>query len=171
MDKLSHLSIFLKDENHNIIRYTECDENGEFIFNSLPMGDYFIEGDFTNLYSTAVNITLTDSNPQQSDVELDFICENPNGYETFKAQELLISEIYPNPAVNLCQIDILTKEKSTFNLSITSVFGTVLQQDTFTFLAGKHTLNIPISSFSKGSYIISIIDTKTQQKKHIKFIK
>ena len=135
------------------------------------MGDYIIEGDLINQYSTLVGITLNNSNPQQSGIEINFVCENPNGYKKLSNKNLTFSEIYPNPVIDIFHIDITSNKKNTFTLSISSIIGKVFWVNSFTFLEGKHTISVPTTTLPKGSYILNIINIETNKTKHLKFIK
>ncbi len=150
----SFTGIFLKDNSNTLLKYTECDNDGYFSFENLPMGDYIVSGDRINLFPEPLSVSLNDGNPQWDNVVLNFVCENPDGYSENTNLPLQIGEVYPNPAQAFCMIDFRLPEPISFSYSIVSILGEQLRSEDFSLSSGEQTLSIPVSNLRNGCYFV-----------------
>ena len=150
----SFTGIFLKDNSNTLLKYTECDNDGYFSFENLPMGDYIVSGDRINLFPEPLSVSLNDGNPQWDNVVLNFVCENPDGYSENSNLPLQIGEVYPNPAQAFCMIDFRLPEPISFSYSIVSILGEQLRSEDFSLSSGEQTLSIPVSNLRNGCYFV-----------------
>lgn len=73
------------------------------------------------------------------------------------AEELSVSQAFPNPATNQTAIMVTTRKQNHLIISLTNTTGQVVYQKTEKNLnAGKHILRIDVSGYTPGIYIYSV---------------
>ena len=90
-----------------------------------------------------------------SDVE-DNIVTSMEDYEP-----ALSFEIYPNPLVNECALDIQTHKREKVEIVITNVMGKEIDQFVEILKKGSNTIEIDLESFTSGVYFVTIHQRST----------
>ena len=69
-----------------------------------------------------------------------------------------ISKIYPNPANDILQIEIRSKQNTSLSLNIIDMKGSLLETKTLTNSKGTFNTTFDVSKLSKGNYILNLYD-------------
>ena len=69
-----------------------------------------------------------------------------------------ISKIYPNPADDILQVEIRSKQNTSLTLNIIDMKGSLLETKTLTNTKGIFNTSFDVSKLSKGNYIINLYD-------------
>ena len=64
--------------------------------------------------------------------------------------------LYPNPAGNTANLELILPERMQISLSVTDVLGRTVYVSSSALNAGQHTLTIPCNGFSNGTYDVTI---------------
>ncbi len=68
-----------------------------------------------------------------------------------------IGNITPNPAVQTASVPFLLKERSELDIKVTNLLGQVIFEERQTHNAGQGSVNFDVSSWTAGTYFITII--------------
>jgi len=69
-----------------------------------------------------------------------------------------ISKIYPNPANEILQIEIRSKQNTSFSLNIIDMKGSLLETKTINNTKGISNTSFDVSKLSKGNYLLNLYD-------------
>jgi len=69
-----------------------------------------------------------------------------------------ISKIYPNPANEILQIEIRSKQYTSFTLNIIDMKGSLLETKTISNTKGIFNTSFDVSKLAKGNYILNLYD-------------
>ena len=164
-DPLPNIQIDLLDANKKAVAYTYSDAQGNFKFNSLPYGTYYLHPEIFGKKTVEMKIILSASNHKVEYITVEVNRFYVTSYLTITsigsaAKESGI-EIWPNPATD----NLYIKSEKT------------ISQINFTDITGKQIMNIykpqntlDISNLEAGLYIIQIT-TKDGLNVTYKFVK
>ena len=170
------------------LRYIDLDNHGYFILDVTPtkvQADYFYvdtkfrstnetfgSGWFTYDGNGYLQQATSPATPKQKaaypapEGVAPFVVTEPPTSIT-KAQNMLVSGIYPNPAHNDIYIGLILNKNTQMTFVLSDLTGKMLQSHNFDLYAGNHTINIKSGDVSPGVYILSIKDKAgySQQRK------
>ncbi len=69
-----------------------------------------------------------------------------------------ISKVYPNPANDILQVEIRSKQNTLLTLNIIDMKGSLLETKTLTNTKGTFNTSFDVSKLSKGNYILNLYD-------------
>lgn len=78
---------------------------------------------------------------------------------SIKKQSIADLKVYPNPAKTNLTIDFNATDNN-YDVAIYDISGRLVLDKTYSNIAGKQSLNIPVSKLSKGSYVATISSDK-----------
>lgn len=152
---------------YELISYTFSDDNGEFLFENLPEGDYRINIQYPGYpVDTLSDVDLVIETGRNNDYSLTALVDNGKISVTVLSTTGLLKEIvrqvdvYPNPAADY--INIAFNEEENFmhpvNVEILSVSGERLYQDQFNNeeIDASKQIKIPLDIYKSGTYIIKL---------------
>jgi len=144
----ANVIVFLLNENLSIADYRLSKAGGEYEFNSLALGSYFIKVEKAGLVSEAVKVVLSEtvSNAEQ----INFTLEEGNvvGIERIFAVDQI--KIFPQPASGHIIVD---SHKSGFEGSVTVLNGHGQEFNSRELKVGQSE-RIDLSSFPSGIYLL-----------------
>jgi hypothetical protein len=88
-----------------------------------------------------------------------------------KSGDIIITDIYPNPAISNVNAIISSSKQQNISLTIVDVFGKILMNKNAQIQGGFNTLSLNIDKLSKGNYFIKIINDKGMSISVNKFVK
>ena len=89
-----------------------------------------------------------------------FEWQGPDGFPEITDNSLVIKNIYPNPADNLCTFDISVSDSQTVSYSLISPQGKILMTDKeYCEIDSKNRIEIVLENYPTGIYLI-LIETK-----------
>lgn len=69
-----------------------------------------------------------------------------------------ISKVYPNPANDILQIEIRSKQATSITLNITDIKGSLLETKTITNTKSTFNTSFDVSKLAKGNYVLNLYD-------------
>ena len=165
---ISESTMFLLNANHLLIKGVIPNTLGEFRFDSLIPGIYYVSPELTNMNSIDYQVIITSIN-----LHVDSLVINMDSTHFYVSNEIISKRIlqfklYPNPAETVLYVALNNAGVLTCLVSIMDIYGKKVYENTF-LNRTEATLNIPISEFIPGMYVITISDTYNISSK--KFIK
>jgi hypothetical protein len=79
----------------------------------------------------------------------------------FSVEELMLSNVYPNPAKDILKYSLLSPKSKKLLLHLSDISGRILINKTITIIKGTNQIQLNISRFKNGNYQMSIIDLDT----------
>ncbi|MFK5855057.1 MAG: PKD domain-containing protein [Bacteroidota bacterium] len=152
-----HVLVQLFNSSREMISYTYSDLDGNYEFTGLGMGNYFIVPEYTGKYTEEINFTLNDLEPSLNDINLVVNCSHILGVDEIISEYLgTVDKIYPNPVIENADININIKDNSNIKVEIFNQIGQILYSKNLYLTSGKHTINLPVSSFKPGMYYVKL---------------
>lgn len=86
----------------------------------------------------------------------------PVGFQEFTTinSPFQISNLYPNPAINILNIDFINKSNQDVNLGIYTIDGKKISSKDYSLEKGGNTKKVDVSNLASGNYLISITDSR-----------
>lgn len=140
------------------LEYTE--QNGSFKYDNLPFGTYLVYPEIAGKHTSPVQVTIDINNPVVTDINL-VITQNsviaslkdnlPDNIES-------ISDIYPNPSIDMGYIDLNVTRTSNIEFRILNHIGQIINIKEETLLTGENRITVNTSKLSSGLYILQIVN-------------
>ena len=168
------LSVFLTDANSNnvLVASTFTNNNGDYSFNNIVDGTFNIWVDVAG--KTATPITVTLNNGSTTSTDNDFIM----GLNTIAPKPTSVNsnaiigkmKLYPNPVVNVLNVELNIEQSSTYSFNVYSVSGQLVSSQTMNVASGSSLVKINTNDLSQGTYILRIENraNQTMQKLFVK---
>jgi len=148
------ITMLLMDSNGNSISFNPVQTAGDFSFNSLDYGTYYLKAEMAGILSDLVKVILTPDNPNAT-VTLTFSKNRITGiYNLPKGINSCI--IYPNPVEDIVNISFKTVEPVKVTLEIISMTGEVMLQVQKSLESGSSNLTLPVETLTSGIYTLRI---------------
>ena len=161
------IELLLLDNSGNIISYTFSDSSGFFAFNNLGVGNYKVYVELTGFDCIPLNLTINNTNDSIVNTQIIFLNQTFIGLEENNETTNLPLSIYPNPSASWVWID--TKKEIIESVEIYNVAGILCEKIENT--DKKSVLQIDISRYNSGIYIIKARSLKNQNISFGKFLK
>ena len=85
-----------------------------------------------------------------------------------KVDQFNVVSSYPNPTNTLFNIQIFIPENDLVEINISDPYGKMVQTIKKVYKKGSNLLEIPVSNFAKGIYMVSLVHERTQKTEVIK---
>lgn len=154
----SDIQVLLFDQSDHLVNGCFSDDNGTFIFYEIPMGNYKLRPEVTGVTATNFDIEITPENPNLEELIV-VIHDNTVAYgiEDGNLPTLKdIGGIWPVPATNEVNIEILSKQAEEYTVTIFSANGLAVSKISFNNGDSQNVLRIPLDHFASGLYLIKI---------------
>lgn len=168
-DPVSDISIYLMDENENVLSYAKTNNGGKFNFNDIAYGSYKLYVELMGVNSEPIAINVSETDPS---INVELILKD--GAVLLDIEEgqntLLMDELYPNPVKNDVNISINSKDNQNINIIIFNEIGQVVTNLQQSVQQGNNRVRINTSALPHGIYQLIIKDqnARTLNKKFIK---
>jgi len=154
---ISGVELILTDENDAPLKVNYSNENGNFSFNNLPMGNYKLHVEIAGVNYTPYPFSLSTSNPGVNNI---VVTVNNTGAIITGIENILnnistISEIYPNPSTSDAFIDINNSKADKVVISIFDNTGIRLSTTAYS-INGSQRVNLNEKQFATGIYTVKI---------------
>ncbi|WP_276134514.1 PKD domain-containing protein [Polluticoccus soli] len=148
--------IFVRDNNDQVIAMTYTDNNGDYLFQNLPLGTYSIYPEDGGYTTTPASITLTNlmKGTQNIHFEKHEVAHTitPKPTSVSQVTENRSFKIYPNPTNGFLYIDLATRVKA--SVSISDVTGKRVYKQELSGNGSQQTIDI--NHLRAGQYIITV---------------
>jgi len=169
--KLQGTEVLIFNDKLEPITFSLTDDNGAFSFSDLPYGTYYLSVELTGMFSAVQKITLDEVNPGIDNLVMEVMSHHPANIEDIQQQPgISISNVFPNPAEDHIRMIVRTTEPENFEIGIYSLTGIKILSFSYHFF-GIRSLEIPLGSLSKGTYILTIHSSGNHLTKVQKFVK
>lgn len=145
--------VLLFNNNLDPLKYDFTSPSGDFHFNALPYGIYYLLAESAGMYGETHQVILSESNPGISNVELEIFSEDILG---IGQNENLIPEIhvYPNPVSSYLFVELSSERNTTLTARITDPTGRDMQISRHKIQAGKNRISLDVSGLANGLYVL-----------------
>lgn len=135
-----------------LIKMLNTNDSGKFNATNLPVGTYKIRTDIVNTTDPSPKTVTVDSTNTSANVDLTI---NKTGTTNTGLQKLIFADlsIYPNPANSHVDVQLSGK----FQIQLMDIHGRVIVSK-----AAFNQVQIDVSTFDKGLYLIQISNGKQQ---------
>jgi PKD repeat protein len=141
-------------------RWTVTDENGQFSIGNLAYGTYRLWADYQGMVCVPVEFTISAENP-----EVEFTLNMGSELITIitEARKSAIgSELYPNPASNLFNLDLYLNNPARLEIQLINLAGQVVLSRNINAGTGLQQMQIPVSDTPAGMYFVNIRDAASR---------
>lgn len=169
--KTENIELLIYNSQGNLIDYTFTNQFGEFSFNDLTPGQYFVTGEITGLYADMINVKLFGNNDTVSNITLNIDNKKITGYLILDNPNKIQFSIYPNPTTNLLNIKFDTPIiDNQISIEIFDTQGRVVKKVENLFQADL-TISIEVNNLYKGLYFLRITSKSNNNSYNYRFIK
>lgn len=152
-----HVLIQLFNSEGELINYTYTDEEGNYEFTGLSMGNYTIKPEYTGRYTDEINIAITDTEPSIDGIDIIVYCSHIlNVSEIVNVKQFQISLPYPDPANDFVKLRVNSQQKTSGFISIYNLNGNMVLNKTIEISEGNQIISTNISMLKSGLYSMEI---------------
>ena len=169
--KLINAEIVLFNANMLPLIYSFSDNYGNFSFQALPYGIYYLMVESTGKFPALLRITLDENHPVIDSLILEVFGHAPmnvlelNGYNRISSLP-----VFPNPATENINLVLRSSEPENLIIEITSLTGQKIYSSQCQ-VNGFKSLSISLNRFSKGVYHLILRSEDGQWSQIQKFLK
>ena len=141
---------------NNVLQSVTTNDEGFYIFNDIPPGDYIVQPEDTNYLYSPPYYEVTISN---SDIEdRSFLCTlDTTSFGIQDPGESMSFEIFPNPATEYLTLSMHQLARNEpLEIELVSTTGTVMYKQNIRVASRDHKMRINVENISTGIYFISI---------------
>lgn len=151
---IDQIVVYLTDSEYHVLEFTQVNSNGEFSFNDLAYGTYYIKPELSGVYSEYQLINLTAAQTEVL-VNLTFtgnyILSKPENNST-----VTDVNIYPNPVSETARVIFNQTESGIVNLSLLDLSGRILVNQSSNIDSGAAHIDLPVKTIKSGVYILKL---------------
>ena len=140
--------------------YAYTDVNGKYTFANLAIGSYTIYAEQLNKIPSPLDFTLTASNPTDTGADITINSRTATGVNS--VDNVVISDVYPNPVTSTVQLLIGCKQDANATLKLVDVLGRTAFTQQTKLASGQNTLEINMETMAAGVYQL-VIQTGSSQ--------
>jgi PKD repeat protein len=165
---IGHIIMYLTNENHQSLSFTEVASDGTYRFDNLSYGTYYVKPELAGVTSDYIRVDLSE-NQNNMIVNLTF---TGNSFLGTIENEALVSagEIYPNPVTNTASISVNFDKPGSINLMVYDLSGRMVSTVNQDVASGISAIKIPVNQLESGIYFLKVTDNngKTFSRKIVK---
>jgi PKD repeat protein len=162
--------VLLFDQELQPLTYEFTRNAGNFDFDALALGTYFLVAESTGKLCEKIEVTLTEANPEVKDVLLEIydpgatpVIEQTSGNYTAK--------VFPNPVTEKLFVDLNSPGNASVECIVLNISGQRILHQGFRVNAGSNLLSIPTSQLMHGVYILQVRHNEQGKIQTLKFVK
>ncbi|MEO1434324.1 MAG: PKD domain-containing protein [Bacteroidota bacterium] len=154
-DPIVGATVNLVDPAGNIITQAITDANGNYTFDGLLFGDYFIQVAIPDVPHEPYHVKLDPT--AQNIPDLNWVVTG--GGVTTSIENVTFAEsidVFPNPTTSFVQVQLDLAKAADLNFIITDVMGRTIYQINETMTTGITTKSFDLSNYTPGVYLLSV---------------
>jgi PKD repeat protein len=148
--------VILYDENMNPIGYTYTDNNGDYSFDDLPYGVYYVYIEELGLNSAPVQVTLSTTTPSMDQVGFEINSTSVRFTNTNEILSVSGLKVYPNPVTDQLYMQFELDQMLDAEISIINVTGQVISNFQETLNGGSNLIKVSTNELPTGVYSIHL---------------
>lgn len=163
---IANISVFLLDQQGQVIQYAVTDAQGDYSFNNIPIGTYDIYPEELGYITSPASVSISNTNTQLQDIYFERSENNKRIYPITVSVNNInstsdILSLYPNPASGY--VTMKWSGKQSAKITVTNIMGKRISIDN---IAPNSNKQIDISTLTKGLYFVTVEcnNQKTTQK-------
>jgi hypothetical protein len=150
------IHVILSNNENQPLAFRPSDDLGNFTFNYLPLGTYQVRADFTGHPSEPIAVILTSADPDYNNMELVVDEQATYDIDDNFPDHIVSARLYPNPASDRINLEILSDERSTGIISVFDITGKHLLSETSYFRQGRQVHTLDVSALPQGVYLVKV---------------
>ncbi|MGE5382319.1 MAG: PKD domain-containing protein [Omnitrophica WOR_2 bacterium] len=151
---LAKIVVYLTDADHNILDFTQVNDQGAFSFSNLAFGTYYIKPELSGIYSEYQLVTLS-AQQSQAAIVMTF-----NGNSILGESEGIAMtsdvKIYPNPVNENARIIFKQSERSNVKVSLIAYSGKIVLEKSVTSNEGLNKVDLDFENLQPGIYLLRL---------------
>ncbi len=154
-DPISGVTVELLTPMGTVIASTVTNANGEYSFNNLQFGDYFVHVNIPGKNHTPYLITIDPVLQKAQDISFEVNSESvTTGIDNISfASEILMA---PNPTQGQVNITLELYKNTDIDIIVTDVLGKQVQTQMNHLSQGRQNIEIDLSDLPQGIYLVSL---------------
>jgi PKD repeat protein len=161
--------IQLLNQSREVVKFTYSDEQGNFKFDDLPDGSYYIKGEVTGYCSSLSPVTLTSGTELVDDIEIEISECGTIGIDETKEQKDIEASLFPVPAQNTLNIELKSNRKDNVTIFIVNMEGKTITRRRVK-ATENNTHRFDVSKWPDGIYFVNILNINNGRNFSKKFI-
>ncbi len=153
---VSEQVLYLMNYNKNLIGCIQPNSTGDFSFDSLVYGTYYIRPELININTLDIEVLLNANTPSVGNIEIQL---DSNSYSTSirRDENLITFDVYPNPVNEKLNLYISGLQGNEIIIDIYNTLGINIYSKKMV-LHGDYNCNIDFYNNEPGLYIITLSD-------------
>jgi len=157
-DQFPGIPVILLDGMGKAVAYTYSDEDGNFAFNDLALGNYKVYADYFGIECEELSLELTESNKTVTNVE---IVVNKTGIvvslgDLIEGLVETAGKLFPNPADEQINLKLMALQNVNIRISIFNLMGKEVYTDYISVHQGQNLISIPLDELENGVYMLNL---------------
>lgn len=151
---LGMVSILLLDENGNAVSHNDSNVDGEYAFDNLAWGTYFLHVEIPGILSEPLKITIGPDQPEVTDADFTVGTNIVSSREELTFGKVL--ELYPNPVLDELQLELELRASAKLKIEVMNLLGQTMIRLDKSLHQGQHLLPLNVSQLAEGVYMLRI---------------
>jgi len=166
----ANTEVLLFDNNMQAIAFENTSGSGDFRFENLELGTYYLLAESTGMLTEPVSVTLLNTSPVVDNIQLSLYSSGLTVINDPDENEFDV-QIYPNPVNDYLFLKINSVHTSMPQISLAGISGQEIHLESPGFPSGDKTIRLNVSKLPQGFYVLKIISPDGRYYKSLKFIK
>jgi len=150
------IDFYVLKEDGALLSSHYSDADGNFRFDKMENGKYWLRADIPGYNCTSKLVELTDGNPEISNIEI--IIANGDVNMSIENEGFLknnsLGKLYPNPASDNVNIEFSAAANGSVSIEFMDMQGRILQTENRVLQNGETAMKVNISTLKNGQYIV-----------------
>lgn len=155
LSSLEGVDVLLLNADQQLVKKTLTIENGDFIFEEIPPGSYFLYSEATGLFTYPEPIEVETGMPAIQNIHLQ-IYEQVLDIPEINNVSIHLGNPYPNPVNKKLWLDYKLVESQQVFVEVFDISGRLLIEESQLLLPGNASLEVDVKKLKKGIYFLNI---------------
>lgn len=170
MTSLNGLEVILLNTAMDPVKVTLTGDEGNFIFEGIPSGEYSLYCEASGLYTIPHTVQIDETTAGINGLQLQ-LSEQVLHISPYPGQVFRVGEIFPNPASSEAFIQVDLVNETPAIVMIYQANGIIVHEQQLQIPAGGFTCRLDIKNIPKGFYIIKVLFEGSHEVFTQKFVK
>ncbi|MCX6268175.1 MAG: carboxypeptidase regulatory-like domain-containing protein, partial [Bacteroidetes bacterium] len=157
VEEMPFTQIILYDGQLTPVRFTVSGKSGQFEFDNLPYGTYYLYVEYPGKYSRLTTVWLDSATPVISNLQLEVFNHDVTSVPDVTLITVVAGDLFPNPAINEVNLNIDLAADAPMKFDVRTLTGLSVWSGTRKCMAGSNLITIPVASLKSGLYLLKII--------------
>lgn len=151
---LAKIVVYLTDADHNILDFTQVNDQGAFSFSNLAFGTYYIKPELSGIYSE-YQLVILSTQQSQAAIVMTFNGNSILGESEGIAMASDVT-IYPNPVNENARIIFKQSERSNVKICLIAYSGKTVLEKSVTSNEGLNKVDLNFENLQSGIYLLRL---------------